>query len=473
MSDRRALLRTVALGGALVVVMLLAIGGQRVLSARAAESLTRTLTSGEVGALEPATIAAAVSATDTTIAWWTFAILGVGGGLIMVLVVLLMRGSVRNQVAPLRATTEQIIASGDHSLRLEPARRGEIAALGHTINAMLDAMADQAAEVEAGQREREQRIIEAHVMQAKTEEQLRERAQERIDDTVNAVIAELEAVLTQADSVRTAADEIVGGAHTSEQITGHVLSEASEADAALAELVATMSEVEGIVETIETITEQTRMLALNATIEAARAGAAGAGFTVVADQVGSLAADTAVSARGIADTTGRVGQTAERVSRTLAGVTTRVSEVGAATDRVRSVAGDQGVTVGALAETVRSTVEKVRRMAQLSDDLERREHARFPAFGQVSVLFDGVAHKGSLRDISEGGLEVSLPSGAHAVQGTEVMVTLPGELGGADVGMRVAWAQTMRDGGRAGLQCLEGCHRLSAQAKAWATQFRS
>lgn len=79
----------------------------------------------------------------------------------------------------------------------------------------------------------------------------------------------------------------------------------------MSNLEAIADSINSFVETISKISDQTNLLALNAAIEAARAGDAGRGFSVVADEVRSLASNTSKSAEEVGGLIARIKQDTE------------------------------------------------------------------------------------------------------------------------------------------------------------------
>ena len=91
---------------------------------------------------------------------------------------------------------------------------------------------------------------------------------------------------------------------------------------AMDEIKASSSEISKIIKVIDEIAFQTNLLALNAAVEAARAGEAGKGFAVVADEVRNLAQRSAEAAK---NTSAMIEESAKRADNGVA-IAGRVSE---------------------------------------------------------------------------------------------------------------------------------------------------
>ncbi|WP_349972359.1 methyl-accepting chemotaxis protein [Pseudomonas caspiana] len=313
----------------------------------------------------------------------------------------------RQITRPLQQTLEVVdrIASGDLTHTIAVTRRDELGVLqqgiqrmGATLRDLISGIRDGVTQI-ASAAEELSAVTEqtsAGVNNQKIETDQVATAMQEMSATVHEVARNAEQASVAAANADTQArdgDKVVGEAITQiEKLAGEVLRSSD----AMTLLEQESDKIGKVMDVIKAVAEQTNLLALNAAIEAARAGEAGRGFAVVADEV-----------RGLAQ---RTQQSTEEIESLIAGLqngTRQVSQI---------MLGSRSLTDSSVALT-RKAGTSLESITQTVSSIQAMNQQIAAAAEQQSSVADEISRSiVNVRDVCEQTAEASEETAASSVE---------------------------------------------------------
>lgn len=238
------------------------------------------------------------------------------------------------------------MADGDLTARVEIDSRDEMRDIGDSFNRMADSLRVMVASIKhgTGQIARVSGELASTAAHISHSTDMQSESASSMAASIEEMSASIQTVADSAAEVDQLSAASLAGAHQGTQSTTAMMAEIGRVGEVVSEIAKTTTqfvnctrEISSMTKQVRDIAEQTNLLALNAAIEAARAGEAGRGFAVVADEVRKLAEKSAAAASEIDNITHDLTKRSESVDEVVSRGTEAIQQSLSCVDNVVNV----------------------------------------------------------------------------------------------------------------------------------------